>query len=184
MLIPLGILAASGSAPTGDYELISTTVISGTSTAAVTFDVSSFASTYRHFQIRSVERHSNAVTEGRGLLTINGSGGTRAHYLIGTGTSVLSIDDASSGSGVPLYSIGASGATGNFTSRVTDILDAYSTTKNKTIRSLLGFADSSLSRVGLHSGFWASTASIASITFTSQANWVAGSRFSIYGIRG
>jgi hypothetical protein len=181
MLIPLGILAASGAA-VGDYELISTTIL-GSTQATVVFDVSSFASTYKHLQIRSVERQSNAVLESRGLVTINGTAGTRTHYLVGTGTSVSSPDEGA-GVGLPFYSLGASADANNFTARVVDVLDAYSTTKNKTIRGLFGFANPSMNRIGLQSGFLDSTTAISSITYTSAANYVAGSRFSIYGLKG
>jgi hypothetical protein len=182
-LFPLGILSAAGAGGVqGDYELISTTILTGNQSAIV-FDVSSFASTYKHLQIRSVERQSNAVLESRGVLTINSTAGTRSHYLIGTGSSVLSLDEGS-GAGIPFYSLGASADSNNFGVRVVDILDAYSTTKNKTVRGLFGFANPSMNRIGLQSGFLDSTTAISSITYTSAANYVAGSRFSIYGLRG
>ena len=66
---------------------------------------------------------------------------------------------------------------------VVDILDPYSTTKNKTIRGLGGLA---ATNIALRSGSWASTDSVTSITCLpfSGGNWVAGSRFSLYGIKG
>jgi hypothetical protein len=71
-----------------------------------------------------------------------------------------------------------------FSAGFTDVLDPYSTTKNKTIRSLNGNIDQSF--IFLWSGLWMDTSSLTSITLSSQnaANFVSGSRFSLYGIRG
>jgi hypothetical protein len=184
MLIPFGVLSAAGAGgAAGDYELIASEIL-GSAQSSVTFSsLATYASDYKHLQIRSVERQSNAVLESRGVLTINSTAGTRSHYLIGTGTSVLSLDEGS-GAGIPLYSMGASADANNFGVRVLDILDAYSTTKNKTVRGLFGFANPSMNRIGLQSGFLDSTTAISSITYTSAANYVAGSRFSLYGVRG
>jgi hypothetical protein len=180
-LSALGIFSAAGAGGVvadTSFELISTTILTGNQ-AAIVFDVSSFASTYKHLQIRSVERQSNAVLESRGLLTINGTAGTKTHYIIGTGSSVLSTNEGD----IPLYVLGASAASNNYGVRVLDILDAYSTTKNKTLRALFGFANPSMDRIGLQSGFLDSTTAISSITYTAAANYVAGSRFSLYGIK-
>jgi hypothetical protein len=181
-LSALGIFSAAGAGGVqGDYELIET-VILGTAQAAVTFSgLGTYSSTYKHLQIRSTERQSNAVNESTGIITINGSAGARSHILFGTGSSVISSDE---GTRIPFYSTGANEVSGNFAGRVTEILDAYSTTKNKTLRSLVGFSSSTYNRIFLQSGLWASTSSITSITFTSAANYVTGSRFSLYGIRG
>jgi len=67
---------------------------------------------------------------------------------------------------------------------VLDILDAYSTTKNKTIRSLSGMTGGA-NNLQLYSGLWNNTAAISSLNiFPGATNFVAGSRFSLYGIRG
>jgi hypothetical protein len=184
-LSALGIFSAAGAGggvALSDYELIETYIL-GSSQSAVTFSgLGAYASVYKHLQIRSVERQSNSVVESRGVLSINGSAGSRSHYLIGTGSSVLSADEGAGS--MPFYSPGANDVANNFAGRVTDILDPFSTTKNKTVRNTCGFTSSSFNRIFLQSGLWASTASVTSITFTSAANYVAGSRFSLYGIKG
>jgi hypothetical protein len=80
----------------------------------------------------------------------------------------------------------ATSAANTFDGLVVDILDAYSTTKNKTIRSLAGIA-STQNNVSLMSGSYRSLSVVSSITILDEVsgsnNFVAGSRFSIYGIR-
>lgn len=188
MLIPLGILAASGSAPTGDYELISTTIVSGTSTSAITFNVSSFASTYKHLQVRLVGRSGEATTGIYDLLIrFNGDTGSNysGHNLRGTGSAVQSNALTSF-----TYILNESTFPGNsntaniFGSAVIDILDPFSTTKNTTTRSLGGH-NSSTSRLYLGSGAYYSTTAVNSITVGPTAGSIlAGSRFSLYGIKG
>ena len=181
-LSALGIFSAAGAGggATGTYELVSTQIL-GSAQASITFDVSSLSSTYKHLQIRVVERQSNAVVESRATLSLNGNAGASAHYMVSTGSSTLSVYESGS---VPVYSTGASATSDNFSAKIIDILDPFSTTKNKTIKLFGGFTNSSFFRVVLQSGLWTSTSSTTSITFTSAANYVAGSRFSIYGIRG
>ena len=80
---------------------------------------------------------------------------------------------------------GPNAAADVFGSGVIDILDAYSTTKNKTIRSLNGLSGGEVA-IRLSSGTWRNTNAVTSITLFDGdgANLVTGSRFSIYGIRG
>jgi hypothetical protein len=177
-LFPLGILSAAGGGPVGDYELISTQIITGT-TASVVFDVSSFASTYKHLQIRSTARSAGAGSEFL-RIKLNGSNITIRHFLIGNGSSVTS----GAGADVDFMGIPNSGsASGLFSAAVFDFLDPYSSTKNKTIRAFLG---STLTGIGLLSGLVNSTTATSSLTVETYngANFATGSRFSIYGIRG
>jgi hypothetical protein len=76
-----------------------------------------------------------------------------------------------------------------FGAGVVDILDAFSTTKNKTVRAFSGnytaannLGDRQI--VHLASGVYLSTTAINSLTLYAANNLVAGSRFSLYGIRG
>jgi hypothetical protein len=185
MLIPLGILASAGSAPTGDYELISTTVL-GSNQASVVFDVSSFASTYKHLQIRSVAR--TARNENGDILSLrfNGDSATnyRWHKLFGNGSTVVSTTYPENR--LELARVPAATSTTNaFGGQVVDILDPFSTTKNTTARCLFASEMVALSEVGLQSGFWNNTASITSIEVRGDnGNLVAGTRVSLYGIKG
>jgi hypothetical protein len=79
---------------------------------------------------------------------------------------------------------GSTFAANGFSAGVVDVLDAFSSTKNKTSRNFGGYAGNS-NNVSIYSGVWLSTASVTSMEISSAANnFVAGSRFSLYGIRG
>ena len=183
MLIPLGILAASGGgAPLGPiaYELISTTVL-GSDTGSVTFsNLGNFSSTYRHLQIRYSGKSAGSQ-EFR--LVFNGVGsGYARHGFRGSASSVTSYGNANLGQ--ILFDGGlADTASSWFGAGLIDILDAYSTNKNKTVRQYGGEVAGS-NQVFMHSGFLNSTSAIGSITISSGANLTTNSRFSLYGIRG
>ena len=182
---PLGILSAAGAGGAvagGDYELIETTIL-GSSAASITFSsLGDYSSTYKYLQIRAVARKSDTSNEQR--IRFNGDSGSNYayHFLYGNGSSVLSAAGTNSSS-IVNYPFAGSNFTANaFGAYVMDILDPYSTTKNTTIRQLAALATS---EVQLSSGFWNNTASITSITLTSASgDLVAGSRFSLYGLKG
>ncbi len=171
---------------TFDYELLATTVLSS-SQASVTFTLPSNAATeYKHLQIRYTGRSNRVDTDSILGVTFNGATGTyRSHYLYGNGTSTVSADY--SGVTIRTYAglAGANLTAGTFASGVIDILDFASSSKNKTTRTLVGISHSSYPRVALLSGAWFSTAAITSITLTDEfSTMIAGSRFSIYGVKG
>ena len=186
-LSALGIFSAAGAGgvvAAGDYELISTTIL-GTATSSVTFSsLATYSSTYKHLQLRIAARSSSASSFS-GRLRFNGDTGANYSFkqLLGNGSSVLSTADSCQ-TGTDILPVSNSTSTASsFGGAVIDILDSYSTTKNKTLRSLAGFA---LGAVYLRSGAWYNTASVTSIDLYMQdaTNFIAGSRFSLYGIRG
>lgn len=168
-----------------DYELISTTVL-GSNTASVTFsNLGDYSSTYKHLQIRVVARATiGNPTESLALRFNSDTGGNyREHVLFGNGSSALSAAGGASATFMTSANIAADGASANvFGAGIVDILDPYSSSKNKTIRSLSGTADSFIQ---FRSGVWLSTASVTSITLlpaSGSTNLITGSRFSLYGI--
>ena len=190
-LFPLGILsAAGGGAAAGDYELIQTQIVSGTSTSSVVFsNLGNFSTTYKHLQVRLVARAGRALQNEPLYMSFNGVGGTSyaTHAIAGNGSGFF-VEGTANLSSIERVGIiaGSTAEANNFGATVIDILDAFSTTKNKTTRALGGVAPASGPIVGLYSGLFNSTASITSITFTnfSATAFVANSRFSLYGIRG
>jgi hypothetical protein len=190
-LSALGIFSAAGAgAGVGDYELIQTQVL-GSNQALIAFsNLNNFSSTYRHLQLRIVVRSAVSEAASQVGLYLNGdtsSSNYAFHQLFGNGSSAGS---EGYGTGVlgqitPIVrTFGATGTANAFGAGVVDILDPYSTTKNKTVRSLQGAAG--VNAVGLTSGLWIDTAAVTSITLLKQGggDLATGSRFSLYGIRG
>ena len=188
-LFPLGILSAAGAgggAALSDYELISSSIL-GSSQSSVVFDVSTYASTYKHLQIRYVAKSTRSSTLDGLAIRFNADTGTNysAHFLRGNGSSVSSGVETNV-STPQIGIIPAASSTNNaFGAGVADLLDPFSTTKYKTFRSLYGTFNNDF--VGLNSGLWRNTNSVTSITlFQTEGanNLLTGSRFSIYGLKG
>jgi len=189
-MLLLGVLAAQAEgavAAAGSYDLLETEILTG-SQASVTFSSlnSTYGADYQHLQLRMAVRTDRADTGD--ALRINFNGVTTSsyawHYLLGTGSVVLS------GSGTSQTHIlgGATTASTNiantFAGDVMDILDPFETTKNTTIRSLSGHA-ATTQQIRLASGFYNSTDAIDSITLDQNAgsNFLTGCRFSLYGLK-
>jgi hypothetical protein len=190
-LSALGIFSAAGAGGVvadTSYELIES-VILGTATPTITFSsLGTYSSTYKHLQLRAVARFSDSGADERGInLRLNADSGSNygIHGLTANGASVSSYGAASANQ-IPIGQFPTGQTTANvFAPVVVDFLDVYSTTKNKTVRSLTGFIG--LSTIGLRSGVWLNTASLTSITLThtsTATDFVIGSRFSLYGIKG
>jgi hypothetical protein len=190
-LSALGIFSAAGvsGAVASDYELIESYIL-GSSQSSITFSsLGTYSSTYKHLQIRAVGRVTDSeFGSGDGInVRFNGDSGANYsnHQLFGTGSSVLS-NAASSQNQTILQRFTDAASTANaYGAVVCDILDSFSTTKNKTIRLLGGNANNS-SFIFLNSGAWYNTASITSIYLAPNVgtNFATGSRFSLYGIKG
>ena len=185
MLIPLGFLASSSGGVDSDYELIQTYTL-GTSQSSINFaSLGTYSSTYKHLQLRMVARGTNGAAGIVLKMRFNGDTGTNytEHGLQGDGSSVVSYGTANIDY-LLATAMTAAGATANsFSGIVIDIQDAFSTSKNKTMRSLSG--STGFNRILLTSGVYRNTASITSIDLFAAGNDIAsGSRFSLYGIKG
>jgi len=185
-LFPLGILSAAGAGgPTfdSDYELISSQILG---TASVNVEFNNIPQTYKHLQVRLMARSSFALNYDNLAFYLNNTTTSTyaTHALFGDGSSVSTSEFISQARlFFPTLFIGASNTANSFQGGVIDILDYSSTTKNTTTRTFTGAAGSQ-SRIALISGLWNNTAAITRINFETSGNLVAGSRFSLYGIRG
>jgi hypothetical protein len=187
-LSALGIVSAAGAGgegATGTYELIQSYIL-GSTTSSINFSsLATYASTYKHLQLRIVARGTNGAAGIVLKMRFNGDTGTNytEHGLQSDGSSTSSFGGANSDY-LLATAMTAAGATANsFSGMVIDILDSYSTTKNKTMRSLSG--STGFNRIILSSGVFRNTASMTSIDLFAAGNDIAaGSRFSLYGIRG
>ena len=188
-LMLLGILnsqASGGGA--GAYDLLETTTLTS-SASSVTFSGLGSYSDYAHLQIRAVVRESSgAGGYTNSELTLNGDTGSNYswHYLDGQGSSVSSVGYGSQPNvRLQSFSPGDGSPSGIFGAGVIDILDFNNASKNSTVRALHGALTSTNKGIFLTSGAWYNTDAITSINFAIGANsWVAGCRFSLYGIKG
>jgi hypothetical protein len=187
MLIPLGFLAGSGGGVASDYELIES-VILGSSQSSVTFSsLDTYSSTYKHLQIRFVSKDTVVQTDAAGFwVKLNADTGNNYawHRMRGQGSAVSSQGVSSTGRILAGITNHASSAANSFGAGVIDILDAFSTTKNKTLRGISGGIGSPPTEINLNSGLWLSTSALTSINISGDSSLASGSRFSIYGIKG
>jgi hypothetical protein len=188
-LFPLGILSAAGAGGEAgsDFELIQTSIVSGTTTSSVTFsNLGDYSSLYKHLQIRLTVRTDRPINQDDSIrMRYNGDTGTNYsfHALRGASGSVASFAGTSVDYGYLNDYTAASGTpTGNFTAFVIDILDPYSTSKFKTARTLTG--SSNIAHIALVSNLWRSTSAVSSIQLYSGSNFIAGTRMSLYGVKG
>ena len=185
MMIPLGFFG-SGVAPAA-FELISTTVL-GSSAASVTFSgLGTSASAYKHLQIRcaAVETAGGGIDSM--IMRFNGDTGSNYAWHDVRGINATASSNAAASSSTPYIAfINGDGVSNlRFSPIIIDILDFSSTSKTKTSRGLSGALGSVDKGVALKSTLWNSTAAITSIVLSgASGNLDAGSRFSLYGIRG
>ena len=172
---------SAGVVPSNEY-LIESRILD-TAVSEITFNnLDQFAGTYRHLQIVASYRCS-ASTEGYLALQYNGvtTSSYRQHMLEGNGSTVTSSADGSAVSNSYLGVIPGTSQTGAWGAMTLDILDAYSTSKNKVLRRL---SSGAWREITFGSGLFNSTAQVSSIRLFDIAgsNFLAGSRFSIYGV--
>jgi hypothetical protein len=174
-----------------DFELIES-VFLASNTANVTFDnLQNFATEYKHLQIRYVARSTvTASLADNVAIRFNNDGGNNYsyHYLLGESNPVITSFGAASLSYAFIASMLPSSQhnSGVFGNGVIDIVDAFSGSKNKTVRALAGFmgtAGTNYSRLILSSNAWFSQSPIFKIELSNSLLLSPGSRFSLYGVR-
>lgn len=186
MPITLGILAQSRQAvAASDFVLLEQRVLTGTESSVVFSNVNTLGAGYKHLQIRASFASTSASNSP--AIFFNGITGSSYswHFLNGDGSTVSS-GAAPNQANMFIGQGGTNANTDNFGAHVIDILDAFNTNKNKTIRTLSGLlVPGYLNSVYLNSGVFLNTAAITSITFTDRlgASYAAKSRFSLYGVK-
>ncbi len=173
------------------FDLLETQVLTSPATSITFSSLSSYASTYEHLQIRWVAKSNRTGTQSDFFWQANGETGQSyyaAHWLVGNGSNVQSSNTSNSiYYGWLSHSFPATDRPNQFQAGVTDILNAFDTSKNKTVRSLVGSASSWYDGGGdihLASGVFLNTAALTSFTMKDRlASIDTGSRFSLYGIK-
>jgi len=168
-----------------DYDLLESTVLTS-SASSVSFTGLGSYTDYKHLQIRHSSRGDSATTDSA-LVELNGdtSASYFSHLLFGDGNTVSSTRSLNRNNLVWSLSQRSTGAAGAFGAGVIDFLDAFSSSKNTTMRSFSALADSSsINQIRLASGHYSSIAAVTSIKLIpSVGNFVTGSRFSLYGLK-
>jgi len=189
---PLGILAASGGVEAvAAYDLLETTTLASDA-SSVSFNGLQAYTEYKHLQVRIQARSRRASGSSGDTLALrinNDTGNNYAnHALRGDdfgGFRGLSFS-VPNGDSIRLETVTADNAEANenYGSLIVDLLDSFENSKNKTVRSF-GGRNAGISLIGLGSGFRNNTEPITSLEFFAiSANTAAGSKFSLYGIKG
>jgi len=189
MSLILGILDSGGAAAGagGSYESIATTTVGSGGSATVSF--TSIPSTYTHLQVRWLVRSTATGGDNASSLRMkfNDISGTyRSHGLVGTGTSALAGELASSTGEWNYYVIPNNSVTSSiYGAGVIDVLDYANTNKNTVSRLLGGWDSNGGGQVSLQSLLWVDTAAVNRLDFTlATGNFAQYSQFALYGIKG
>lgn len=169
----------SAGANEGAYNSIATVYADGTSTALT---ISNIPSTYRHLVIRIHCQTQGTNADGAIAIGFNGASNYAPYnhyYYMGVSGST-----SGSGGGTSGYIMNASGVNNYWTSAIFEIDEYTNTNKLKVVKNWVGYPNPS-GYMFLYSGYWNSYNAITSLTFTStNGNWTAGSKFSVYGLEG
>ena len=166
----------------GTFESIASATVYASSPSSIAF--SNIPQNYTHLQIRFTSRSQRTSSYADELfMTINSTSLTKNHYLLATGSTVLSGAATAGWVGIQAASSATSGI---FGTGIIDILDYTNTNKNKTIRSITGFDYSGGGEMYLLSNFINSTSAITSLNFTCSGSntFVEYSNIALYGMRG
>jgi len=184
--------ASTAAAPdTGAMFPLGMVQVGSGGSSTITF--SSIPSTYKHLQIRAIDRNSRSLNGMGGSIRIKfnsdaTSGNYYGHRMLGEPTSVYASAYTGNSDGALIGESMSNSATGGiFSANIIDILDYANTNKYKTVRTLGGGNTNTTSGDGvfLYSGLWQSTSAINTITLTvNPYNWVENSSFALYGIKG
>ena len=190
----LGILASSNyqrvTPDNGAMFPIAMVNVGSAGAASIDFtSLSSYSSTYKHLQIRAIAKTAFANAQDGLKIQMNGATGAsyNYHYLGGNGSATYT---GAGGSSAQTFMQSESVAGANnaniFGVMVLDILDAFSTTKNKTLRTIGGVDNNGAGVVEMWSGLYLSTNATDSIKIYSYngSNFNQYSQFALYGIKG
>ena len=133
----LGFFSTAGvSAAAGSFDLLETQVLGSTSSAVTFSSLSQYATDYRHLQIRYTGRSNRASAYSTASYRFNGVStmSYAVHILDGQGSGSPRSASATSYFGYLTEFLPAANTTANvFGAGVIDILDAFSTNKNKVV---------------------------------------------------
>ena len=154
---------------------------------SVTFDVSYLAALgYKHLQFRCLAQNSTSVSD-QVDMRFNGDSTSNYSYhgLYGTGASQGSESSVPRTAAASICGMRSSADTYCFEASIVDLVDVFSSNKNKTIRAFRGGTGASGNTVQIISNAWYSQSPVTSITLLGRANNIGvGSRFALYASKG
>ena len=168
-----------------NFDSIATVTVGAGGSSSISF--TSIPSTYKHLQIRGIERAVNNVSGDDPYLRVNSdSGNTYSwHRLTGSGAAASSYGAGTQPQIRYAYNTADGSYSANtFSAFVIDILDYADTNKYKTMRCLTGLDRNGSGHIYLFSGSWRNTNAITSIKITpNSGNFNQYSSFALYGIK-
>lgn len=181
----LGYFATAGAgAQAGSFEWIQTTTLTS-DTATINFTgLGSYSSTYSHYRIMGL---AQCAASGSLALRINNdSASNYAQHKMNGETATANSNSGFSNSSIGLMSLPVRGNEANtFAGFVIDVINAHSTSRNKTVRYQIGSTQTSFQNVTFGTGFIQNTAAITELNlFMTSGSMSSKTSISIYGIRG
>lgn len=152
---------------------------------------STYGSTYRHLQIRTMTKLDNSNTNLGGMqiaFNDNSVGGeSRAALTSSNASTTITTTDIGTATPIKFNDLVPkieSATTDYFAPAIIDIPDAFETAKYKTVKVLAYAYSSTESYVQLASGVWGSANAIDTITLDTVGpnDWYVGSTFALYGM--
>jgi len=174
----ISLLAGNAAYIPADYDSISTVIVGSGGSSSIVF--SSIPSTYSSLQIR----FSATSTSGTALLLRVNNLSTASyarHALYGNGATTAAGNNFNTDPYIYGYS-GSITAT-NPTVGIIDILDYQDTSKNKTVRCLIGNDKNGSGVIEYTSLLYPSTSAISTLELYGGANFNQYSKFALYGIK-
>lgn len=167
--------------PAGNtYEAIATQTLASTSTTTVSF--TSIPSTYTDLVIVIIGANQNGSRIRYRFNNDSGSNYSRTS-LTGNGSSAASYQ-GSNNTEADLNVIGGSTTISSPMTIISNIQNYSNTTTNKTLITRFGSNDSAAAATEATVNLWRSTAAINRVDAIAQGgNWIAGTTFSLYGIK-
>ena len=177
--IAAGLYGVGVTPSTTSYENIATVTVGSGGSSTITF--SSIPSTYKHLQIRGMNLASASTADIRIRFNSDTSSNYKYHFLYGDGSSAAAGNYSAT---YITFSLGSM-ATDKPSISVTDILDYTSTSKNKTVRSLMGTDGNGSGYTVLYSGLWYATpAAITQIDISpNSGTFNQYTQYAVYGIK-
>ena len=169
--------------PEGAYDALSTVTV-GTAVSSITF--AGIPNTYKHLQIRAIARCNFSAEILDTYMTFNNTSSSYVgmHQIRGNGISATAAHDSAATSSRVFVVPGSTVTSDMFGSAIIDILD-YTSSKNKTIRSLNGIERNGAGDIWFRSSLFMNTSSINSITINAESgsSFIQYSQFALYGVK-